>query len=361
MYRATLIYGDGIGPEVIEATKIIIDELVDVEWDVVEVGKKALKKYGNPLPDEVVESIKRNKIALKGPVTTKLGMGGFKSVTVALRKIFDLYANVRPFRSIPTVSPYKNVDIVVCRENTEDLYSGIEFYAGDSLTIELTKYLVEKLGVRIDKDSAVSLKVISIYNTKRISEFAFQYGIKNNRKKITIVHKSNILKATDGLFLEIAKGVAKKYSMYNITVEDKIVDNMALQLIQNPQSYDILLTPNLYGDILSDLCAGLVGGLGLCPGANIGDKYAIFEPIHGSAPNIAGKGIANPTAAILSGAMMLDHLGEKEKAEIIRSAIFLVYTEGKKLTYDIANRVNVSPVSTTEFTKEVIRKIRELI
>ena len=307
MYRATLILGDGIGPEVIEATKIIIDELVDIEWDVVEVGERALRKYGAPLPDEVIESIRRNKIALKGPVTTKLGMGGFKSVTVALRKIFDLYANIRPFRSIPNVSPYENVDIVICRENTEDLYSGIEFYASDNLTIELVEYLEEKLGIKISRDSAISFKVISTYNTKRISEFAFQYAIKNNRKKVTIVHKSNILKATDGLFLEITKRVAERYNRYDIAVEDRIIDNMALQLIQNPQSYDLLLTPNLYGDILSDLCAGLIGGLGLCPGANVGEKYAIFEPIHGSAPDIAGKGLANPTAAILSGAIMLDH------------------------------------------------------
>ncbi|MGH7602289.1 MAG: isocitrate/isopropylmalate dehydrogenase family protein, partial [bacterium] len=287
--RVTLIPGDGIGPEVsAAAVKVIEAAGANLEWEEVEAGIGVVEKYGKPLPDHVIETIKKNKIALKGPLTTIVGKG-FASVNVELRKTLDLYANLRPVHNLPGItSRFGDIDLVVVRENTEDLYTGIEH--------------------RIAPGVTQSLKIITGKASKRIAEFAFDYAVKHRRKKVTAVHKANIMKISDGLFLETAKKVAKKYP--KIKYQEVIVDNLCMQLVMKPQQYDVLVLTNLYGDIVSDLCAGLVGGLGLVPGANIGDKYAVFEAVHGSAPDIAGKGIANPLAILLSGILMLEHIGQ---------------------------------------------------
>lgn len=330
--RITLIPGDGIGPEVSAAAVKVIDAAgANLEWEEVEAGIGVVEKYGKPLPDHVIEKIKKNKVALKGPLTTIVGKG-FASVNVELRKTLDLYANLRPVRNLPGIaSRFGDIDLVVVRENTEDLYSGLE----------------QKIAPGVTQ----SLKIITGKASKRIVEFAFDYAVKHRRKKVTAVHKANIMKISDGLFLETAKKVAKKYP--KIKYQEVIVDNLCMQLVMRPQQYDVLVLTNLYGDIVSDLCAGLVGGLGLVPGANIGDKYAVFEAVHGSAPDIAGKGIANPLAILLSGILMLEHIGQMRTAQRIRQAIYRVTQKGTVLTPDLGGKA-----STMEMAEVIIAEMR---
>ena len=320
----TLIPGDGVGPEIVAAARMVLEAAgADVVWEVVEAGEKVIPEYGTPLPDHVLNSIRRNKVALKGPLTTPVGTG-FRSVNVALRKELDLYACVRPARSLPGVnSRYTGVDLIVVRENTEDLYAGVEH--------------------RVGKHAAESIKIITREASTRIVRFAFELARRHGRRKVTAVHKANIMKLTDGLFLECAREVAREYP--DITYEEMIVDAMCMKLVQAPEQYDVLVMPNLYGDIVSDLCAGLVGGLGVAPGANIGDEAAVFEPVHGSAPKHAGQNRVNPLATILSGVMMLEHLGQREPAERIKRAVVRVLTEGRRLTYDLGGNASTSEMA----------------
>jgi len=323
-YRVTLIPGDGIGPEISEATTRVMDATgVSIEWEVMEAGEKILEQCGTPLPDTVCESVRRNGVALKGPLTTPVGRG-FRSVNVALRQELHLFANQRPARNRPGVpSRYQDVDLVVVRENTEDLYAGIEHWVG--------------------KDAAESIKIITREASERIARFAFDLARRSGRKKVTCVHKANIMKLSDGLFLECAREVAGEYE--DIQFGDMIVDAMCMKLVQSPADYDILLCPNLYGDILSDLCAGLVGGLGVAPSANIGEGCAVFEPVHGSAPRRAGQNVINPLAMILSGVMLLQHLGETEAAGRLEAAVDAVLTEGIHLTYDLGGHAGTSDMA----------------
>jgi isocitrate dehydrogenase (NAD+) len=358
MYTVTLIRGDGVGPEVISAAKKCVEATgVNIQWEEVEMGAAAIEKYGTPFPEAVVESIRKNKVALKGPVTTPVGTG-FRSVNVALRKILDLYACVRPCKLYPGArSRYRGVDVVVVRENTEGLYAGIEFSAETLEARGLIEFVKGKTDARIRDDSGISLKTISKFASERIVRFAFNYARKNGRKKVTAVHKANIMKYSDGLFLESARKIAKEFP--EIEFDDRIVDNMCMQLVQKPELYDVIVAPNLYGDILSDLCAGLVGGLGMAPGANVGDEFAVFEPTHGSAPKYAGLNKVNPTATILSGALMLEHLGEREAAEKIRKSVAEVIREGKNVTYDFKeNRDDPTAVGTREMADAVVEKIK---
>ncbi len=327
-YKVTLIPGDGSGPEVIAAAKRVVEATgVAIEWEQAEAGAAMIEKCGTPLPDETIESIRRNGVALKGPVTTPVGTG-FRSVNVAMRKIFDLYANVRPAKTYPgVITRFENIDLVVVRENTEDLYAGIEHMVGE--------------------DAAESIKLITRKGCERIIRYAFDFAVREGRKKVTAVHKANIMKCTDGMFLDIARQIAKEYPQ--IEFNDSIVDAMCMRLVMHPEDYDVLVCPNLYGDIVSDLCAGLVGGLGLTPSANIGVSGAIFEPIHGSAPDIAGQHKINPTAAILSASLMLAHLGEAKAAADIEQAVTKVISEGKTLTQDMGGTA-----STEEFADAVI-------
>jgi isocitrate dehydrogenase (NAD+) len=333
-YRVTLIPGDGIGPEVAEAARRVIEATgVSVEWEIEEAGSDVMEKYGTPLPDRVIESIRRNKVALKGPITTPIGTG-FRSVNVALRKVLDLYACLRPAKYYPGVrSRYHDVDLVVVRENTEDLYAGIEFEEGQSETQELITTLDRLSGKPIRPDSGVSIKPISVSGTERIVRFAFEYARSNGRKKVSAVTNANIMKYTDGLFLHVAREVAERYP--DIEFQEVLVDNMCMQLVQKPEDYDVLVLPNLYGDIVSDLCAGLVGGLGVAPGANIGDDAALFEPVHGSAPRYAGQDKTDPTATILSGVLMLRHLGEIDAANRAEHALAEVIRDNVDVTYDL--------------------------
>lgn len=336
-HRVTLIPGDGIGPEISQATQRVIDATgVAIEWDVIDAGDAAIASTGNPLPPEVVESIRRNRVAIKGPITTPVGKG-FRSVNVSLRKELDLYANVRPCRTRKGVrSRYDNIDLVVVRENTEDLYAGIEFAEGTPEVAELIQWIAEKNGATIRPDSAISIKPISISGSRRIVEFAFNYAEENGRKKVTAVHKANIMKATDGLYLHVAEAVAAEHP--DVQFENIIVDNMCMQLVQKPDLYDLLVLPNLYGDIVSDLCAGLVGGLGVAPGANIGEEVALFEPIHGSAPKYAGQNKVNPMAMMYSGVMMLNWIGEREAADRLENALDESIAAGVDVTYDLKQR-----------------------
>lgn len=332
-YKITLIPGDGIGPEVTEAARLVIEASgVNVNWEVVEAGEKVMEEYNTPLPDYVLESIEKNKIALKGPITTPVGKG-FRSVNVALRQKFNLYANVRPVKTYPGIkSRYTDVNFVIIRENTEDLYAGIEHKIGDY--------------------AAESIKLITRPASEKIAKFAFELAKNEGRRKVTAVHKANIMKFSDGLFLECARKVAEEYKDSDIEFEDVIVDAMSMKLVQNPERYDVLVLPNLYGDILSDMGAGLVGGLGVVPGANVGENIAVFEAVHGSAPDIAGKGLANPLATILSGVMMLRHLGELDAADRIDAAVTKVLEEGTKLTQDLGGTA-----STSEFAQEIIKNL----
>jgi len=355
-YNITLIPGDGIGPEVTEATRRALEATgVSFNWDLAYAGAEVMEKYGTPLPDSVLQSIRKNKVALKGPVTTPVG-SGFRSVNVALRKGLDLYACVRPcktYRGVP--SRYRDVDIVVIRENTEDLYAGIEFEKGSAEAAELIKLVARAKKAVIREDSGISLKMISETGSQRIVKFAFDYARTYKRKKVTATHKANILKYSDGLFLAVAREVAQEYP--DIEFEDKLVDNIMMQLVKKPQQFDVIVAPNLYGDILSDLCAGLVGGLGLAPGANIGDEIAVFEPTHGSAPKYAGQNKINPMAMMLSGVMMLRHLGEKKVADRLERAIARVIAEGKYLTYDMKPE-GAESVSTSQVADAVIRELQ---
>ena len=333
-YTVTLIPGDGIGPELAEATTAVLEATgIGFSWDVQEAGEATIEREGTPLPDRVLDSIRANGVGLKGPITTPVG-SGFRSVNVALRKELELYANVRPARTMVGVeSRYENVDLIIVRENTEDLYAGVEHMVGP--------------------DAAESIKIITRAASQRIARYAFEYAVKNGRRKVTAVHKANIMKLSDGLFLESAQQVAAEYAG-RVEFEDRIVDNMCMQLVQKPELYDVLVLPNLYGDIVSDLAAGLVGGLGVAPGANIGEKAAVFEPVHGSAPKYAGQNKANPTALILSGALMLRHLGEIDAADAVETAVRAVIAEGTTVTYDLGGTAG-----TREFGEAVAARIRE--
>ncbi len=358
MHKVTFIPGDGIGPEVSLAAKRCISAVgVKISWEEVLAGEEAIDKHNTPLPSSVLESIKKNKVALKGPITTPVGEG-FRSVNVALRQTLGLYANLRPCRYYPGVkSYYKDVDLIIVRENSEDLYAGIEFKKGDGKTEDLISTISSLTSFKIPLDSGISIKPISFTASAKIVRFAFEYALKYKRKKVTCVHKANIMKFSDGLFLEAARQVAGEYSG-RVEFEDKLVDNMCMQLVQKPENYDLLVLPNLYGDIISDLCAGLVGGLGVAPSANIGEEFAIFEPTHGSAPKYKGLNKVNPTAMILSAVLMLRHLGEEEAANKLEKAVAKVIAEGKTVTYDLkANPDDPTAAKCSEMTEEIIRKI----
>jgi isocitrate dehydrogenase (NAD+) len=322
-------------------------------------GQSALDKYGTVLPEQVLDSIRRNKVALKGPIATPIGEG-FRSVNVAIRHALDLYACVRPSKSYPgTKSLFKDIDLVVIRENSEDLYAGIEFEQGVANTQEVIQCIEKYSQKKIRSDSGISIKPISRYASERIVRFAFEYAQKNQRKKVTVVHKANIMKFTDGLFLETAREVAKKYQE-RIIFEEAIVDNLAMQLVQKPQNFDILVLPNLYGDIISDLCAGLIGGLGIAPGANFGDNLALFEPVHGAAPKYTGGNRVNPTAMVLSGVLMLKYIKEEKCAEKLETAVKAVIKEGKNVTYDLKpDRNDPTAVGTKEMAGAIIKKIKK--
>jgi isocitrate dehydrogenase (NAD+) len=355
-YNVTLIPGDGIGPELTAATKKVLDASgVKINWDIVDAGVDVMDKFGTPLPDGVLESIRKNKVALKGPITTPVGYG-FRSVNVMLRKELELYTCLRPcksYRGAPTL--FQDVDIIMVRENMEDLYAGIEFEKGSEQAKRLISVIGE-MGGKIRPDAGISIKPLTEFGCRRIVKWAFEYARANKRKKVTAVHKANIMKFTDGLFLAVARDVAAQYP--DIQFEDRIVDNMTMQLIRNPQQFDVLVCPNLYGDILSDLCAGLVGGLGLAPGANIGDGIALFEPTHGSAPKYKGMNKANPMAQMLSGVMMLRYLGENEAADRVENAIAAVVAEGKYVTYDLLPEVERSrAVGTSQVADAIIDKM----
>ncbi|MFH1045941.1 MAG: isocitrate/isopropylmalate dehydrogenase family protein [Candidatus Omnitrophota bacterium] len=358
-HRVTIIPGDGIGQEVSLAAKRCIDSTgVEIQWEEALVGEEALKKYGEILPPATIESIKKNKVAIKGPVITPIGKG-FRSVNVQLRQVLDLYACVRPCKWYEGVkAPYTHIDLVVIRENTEDLYAGIEFDIHEQSTKELISCIQKLGGKTIRPDSALSIKPISRTGSERIVRFAFEYALANKRKKVTAVHKANIMKFTDGLFMRVAQEVAKEYEG-RVAFEERLVDNMSMQLVQKPQDYDCLVLPNLYGDILSDLCAGLVGGLGVAPGANIGKEYALFEPTHGSAPKYQGLNKANPTATILSGVMMLRHLGEEQAAQRLEQAVSAVIKEAKFVTYDLkADRNDPQACGTSQMADAIIAKLK---
>ena len=333
-HRITLLPGDGIGPEVTGAVVSIIESTgVEIEWDQHIVGAEAVARYGDPLPPDVLDSIRENKVALKGPVTTPIGKG-FRSVNVQLRKLLDLYANLRPSRSLPNIrTPFENVDLVVVRENTESLYSGLEH--------EVVPGVIE------------SLKIITEKASTRIAEFAFEYARAHDRKKITAVHKANIMKMSDGLFLSCFRTVSERYP--DIEADDKIVDNLCMQLVMNPHQFDVLLLENFYGDIVSDLCAGLVGGLGVVAGANLGTNGAVFEAVHGSAPDIAGQNRANPTALLQSAVLMLRHIGESRAASLIDQALLNILTAGAIRTRDIGGSSN-----TSEFTSAICHEVARL-
>ncbi|MBM4081953.1 MAG: isocitrate/isopropylmalate dehydrogenase family protein [Planctomycetes bacterium] len=356
--RVTFIDGDGVGPEISAVTRKCMEATgVQFEWEIVQAGADVMAEKGTPLPDEVIESIRRSRLALKGPITTPVGTG-FRSVNVALRQELDLYACVRPCKSYRGVrTRFPEVDLVVVRENTEDLYAGIEFQKGGKDTAELIATIARLAGKEILPDSGVSIKPISVTNSRRIVKFAFDYAVQNKRRKVSAVHKANIMKYSDGLFLEVARDVAKGYP--NVQFEDVIVDNMCMQLVQKPEKYDVLVLPNLYGDIISDLCAGLVGGLGVAPGGNIGKDIAVFEATHGSAPKYKGMNKVNPTALMLSGVMLLRHIGEFAAADKLEGAIAAVIAEGRDVTYDLKPKPDdPTAVGTREMGEAIIRKMR---
>jgi len=356
-YSVTLIPGDGIGPELTEATRRVLEATgVQFHWDVVNAGVDVMEEYGTPLPEHVIESIRRNRVALKGPITTPVGYG-FRSVNVSMRKILDLYACLRPCKSYSgTTTHFNDVDIVIVRENTEDLYAGIEFEKGKPETIEIIKKVEKLSGSNIRRDSGISIKPISVTGTQRIVRFAFKYARENQRSKVTALHKANIMKFSDGLFLSVAREIAAEFP--EIEFEDRIIDNMTMQMVKNPAQFDVVVCPNLYGDIISDLGAGLVGGLGLAPGANIGDDCALFEPTHGSAPKYKGMNKANPMAQMLSGVMMLKHLKETKAADRLEKAIAGVISEGRQLTYDLLPEERRSQaVGTSQVADAIIEKL----
>ncbi|MPZ23572.1 MAG: isocitrate/isopropylmalate dehydrogenase family protein [Dehalococcoidia bacterium] len=357
-YAVTLIPGDGTGPEITEATRRVLEATgVEFDWDVQDVGADVMETEGTPLPPRVLESVRRNKVGIKGPVTTPIGTG-FRSVNVAIRKELDLYSCLRPCKWYPGVrTRFEKVDIVVVRENTEDLYAGIEFEIGAPQIAEIGR-IVREAGVgKIRDDSGLSLKIISEMGTRRIVKFAFDYARANGRKKVTAVTKANIMKFTDGLFYDVAREVARDYS--DIEYDEYLIDALCMQLVQRPENYDVLVLPNLYGDIISDLCAGLVGGLGLAPGGNIGEELAVFEPIHGSAPKYKGQNKVNPMAMMFSGMLMLKHLGEADAADSLESALAATIVEGKDVTYDMkADRNDPSAVGTSGVADAIVRKLQ---
>lgn len=358
VHKITLIPGDGSGPEVIDAAKRCIEATdVKVHWEEVIAGQEALEKTGELLPQSVLDSIRRNQVCLKGPITTPIGMG-FRSVNVAIRQALDLYACLRPAKSYPGVrSPYKDIDLVVIRENSEDLYAGIEFEQGKPETRKLIEEISKLSKKKILPESGISIKPISRFGTERIVRFAFEYALKNKRKKVTCVTKANIMKFTDGLFLKTAREIASDYEG-KVLFEEALVDNMAMQLVQKPHNFDCLLLPNLYGDIISDLCAGLIGGLGVAPGANIGKEIAVFEAVHGSAPKYKGLNKVNPTAMISSGILMLRYIKEDNAADRLETALKRVLAEAKYVTYDLKPyRDDPSAVGTKEMADAIIREL----
>jgi len=353
-HNVTLIRGDGTGPELVAAARKVLEATgVAFNWDVQEAGVDIMESAGTPLPPSVIESIRRNKVALKGPITTPIGTG-FRSVNVALRKELDLYACLRPCKYYPGIrSRYQDVDLVIVRENTEDLYAGVEYEAGSTEAAEIIKMAGPG---KIRSDAAISIKPISAFGSRRLFKFAFDYARANGRKKVSAVAKANIMKYTDGLFFHVGEEVSKEYP--DIEYQEVLVDNMCMQLVQKPELYDVLALPNLYGDILSDLCAGLVGGLGVAPGANIGENAALFEPTHGSAPKYKGQNKVNPVALILSGVLMLRHLKEETAADRLEKAIADVIAEGKDVTYDMKpDRTDPTAVGTNEMADAIIRKM----
>ncbi|MFN2586809.1 MAG: isocitrate/isopropylmalate dehydrogenase family protein [Actinomycetota bacterium] len=359
VHRVTLIPGDGTGPEIAEATRRVLEGTgVAFDWDVQHAGTDVMEEYGTPLPENVLDSIRENKVAIKGPITTPVGTG-FRSVNVALRKELDLYMCLRPCKSYKGVrSRYEDIDLVVVRENHEDLYAGIEFEQGSPDARKLIDFMADLGARRVREDSGISIKPISVTGTRRIVKAAFEHAIKHGRKKVTAVHKANIMKYTDGLFLKTAREVGEEYEGSGVEFEERIVDNMCMQLVQKPELYDVLVLPNLYGDIVSDLGAGLVGGLGVAPGANVGDEAAVFEPTHGSAPKYAGQNKVNPMAMMLSGVLMLDHLGETDAAQRLESALAAVIEEGKSVTYDLKpTRDDPTAVGTAEVADAIVEKL----
>jgi len=356
-YKITLIPGDGVGPEITEATRRVLEATgVKFEWELAYAGAGVIERYGTPLPDEVIASIRKNKVAIKGPVTTPVGTG-FRSVNVALRKALDLYACVRPCKTYPGApTPFKDVDIVIVRENTEDLYAGVEFEKGTREAEELIEFINKQKGDVIKDDSGISIKMITESGSRRIIKYAFEYARKYHRKKVTATQKANIMKYSDGLFLSVAREVAKDYP--DIAFQEALIDNLCMQLVRRPQEYDVIVAPNLYGDIISDLCAGLVGGLGLAPGANIGQGIALFEPTHGSAPRYTGQNRVNPMAMMLSGVLMLRHIGEGKAADRLEGAIAAVIAAGKSVTYDMKpTRDDPTAVGTSQVADAVIEQL----
>jgi len=357
LHKVILIRGDGIGPEIAEAMQKCVDGTgASIEWQIVEAGVDIMETEGTPLPDATIDAIKKSEFAIKAPITTPVGTG-FRSINVHFRQLFDLYACLRPCKSYEGVrSRFTDIDLVIVRENTEDLYAGIEYEKGSDDVGELIQWLNAHSDRKVRDDSGISIKPISVTGTERIVKFAFEYAKANGRKKVTSVHKANIMKYSDGLWLEVSREVAKSYP--NIEFEDRIVDNMCMQLVQKPELYDVLVLPNLYGDVLSDLCAGLVGGLGVAPGANIGDDKAIFEATHGSAPKYKGQNKVNPVALILSAVMMLRHMKLRAEADKLENAIAAVIAEGKDVTYDMKeDRNDPTAVGTSEMADAIIAKM----
>jgi isocitrate dehydrogenase (NAD+) len=357
-HRVILIPGDGTGPELTEATRRVLEATgVEFDWDVREAGADVMERNGgSPLPPDVLDAIREAGVALKGPITTPVGTG-FRSVNVSLRKELDMYAQVRPCKTYPGVrTRFEDVDLIVVRENTEDLYVGIEYEQGSDDADELLDWIESKGGRLRWRDAGISIKPISVTGTRRIFEFAFDYARRNGRAKLTAVHKANIMKFSDGLWLRVAREVAAENP--DIEFDDRIVDNMCMQLVQRPEEYDVLVLPNLYGDVLSDLCAGMIGGLGLAPGANYGEGVAVFEPTHGSAPKYAGQNRVNPMAELLSGMLMLRHLDERAAADRLEEAIAEVIREGRSLTYDMKpTRDDPTAVGTSEVADAIIEKL----
>jgi isocitrate dehydrogenase (NAD+) len=353
-YQVSLIPGDGIGPEVAEATRKVLDATgITFDWEYCDAGLNALEKHGDVLPEATLDSVRKNGIGLKGPITTPVG-SGFRSVNVGLRQALELYANLRPGKTIKGVqSTFSDIDLVVVRENMEDTYAGVEFDTGTPEAAEVIAEINKRSKKQVADDAAISIKIITPEGSRRIVKFAFEYARKNGRKLVTAVHKANIMKFSDGLFLRVAQEVAAEYP--DIEFNDRIVDNMCMQLMQKPDLYDVLVMPNLYGDIVSDVVAGMVGGLGVAPGGNIGKDAAVFEPIHGSAPSHAGKNEANPVAMLLSGALMLRHLGERDAAERVEGAVAEVIGKGEKVTYDLRpDRDPAKAATTTEMADAII-------
>ena len=358
-HRVTLIHGDGTGPELTEATRRVLEATgVSFDWDEQPAGEDAMQAHGgNPLPEQTLESIRANGVALKGPITTPVG-GGFRSVNVGLRKALDMYAQVRPCKTYPGVrTRFDDVDLVIIRENTEDLYVGIEYEEGSPDASELIAWIESKGGALRWRDAGISIKPISVTGTRRIFEFAFDWARRNGRRQITAVHKANIMKFSDGLWLRVAREVAEENP--DVEFNDRIVDNMCMQLVQRPEEYDVLVLPNLYGDVLSDLCAGMIGGLGVAPGANYGESVAVFEPTHGSAPKYTGQNKVNPIAELLSGMLMLRHLDENDAARRLEDAIAAVIKDGRSLTYDMKpTRDDPTAVGTSQVADAIIEKLK---